>query len=128
MRHRARLPTLAASSTKRVMRHDDHLFPILPEPHRVTPGRPAARHGRAAIAIGAANGANPIAIVVPCHRVIGTSGDLKSYAWGLHRKRWLLEHEQAIGGRAETARANMGFRCRSKGSRVGVEWLFHNAP
>jgi len=69
------------------MRHDDHLFPILPEPHRVTPGRPAARHGRAAIAIGAANGANPIAIVVPCHRVIATSGDLKGYAWGLHRKR-----------------------------------------
>jgi len=51
---------------------------------------------RAAIDIGAANGANPIAIVVPCHRVISSNGDLKGYAWGLHRKRWLLEHEKAI--------------------------------
>ena len=51
---------------------------------------------RVAIEIGAANGANPIAIVVPCHRVIGKNGDLKGYAWGLHRKRWLLEHERAL--------------------------------
>lgn len=51
---------------------------------------------RAAIDIGAANGANPIAIVVPCHRVIASDGSLKGYAWGLHRKRWLLEHEKAI--------------------------------
>jgi methylated-DNA-[protein]-cysteine S-methyltransferase len=51
---------------------------------------------RAAIDIGAANGANPIAIVVPCHRVIGKHGDLKGYAGGFHRKRWLLEHEGAI--------------------------------
>jgi len=51
---------------------------------------------RAAIDVGAANGANPIAIVVPCHRVIASNGELKGYAWGLHRKRWLLEHEKAI--------------------------------
>jgi methylated-DNA-[protein]-cysteine S-methyltransferase len=51
---------------------------------------------RMAIDIGAAIGANPIAIVVPCHRVIGKNGDLKGYAWGLHRKRWLLEHERAL--------------------------------
>ncbi|WP_321934634.1 methylated-DNA--[protein]-cysteine S-methyltransferase [Paraburkholderia sp. J8-2] len=51
---------------------------------------------RAAIDIGAASGANPIAIVVPCHRVIASNGELKGYAWGLHRKRWLLEHEKAI--------------------------------
>jgi len=51
---------------------------------------------RAAIDIGAANGANPIAIIVPCHRVIASNGELKGYAWGLHRKRWLLEHERAI--------------------------------
>ena len=51
---------------------------------------------RAAIDIGVAIGANPIGIVVPCHRVIAGSGDLKGYAWGLHRKRWLLEHEKAI--------------------------------
>lgn len=51
---------------------------------------------RAAIDIGAANGANPIAIIVPCHRVIASNGDLKGYAWGVPRKRWLLEHERAI--------------------------------
>lgn len=51
---------------------------------------------RAAIDIGAANGANPIALIVPCHRVIASNGDLKGYAWGLHRKRWLLEHEKAL--------------------------------
>ena len=51
---------------------------------------------RAAIDIGAAVGANPIALVVPCHRVVGAQGELKGYAWGLHRKRWLLEHERAI--------------------------------
>jgi methylated-DNA-[protein]-cysteine S-methyltransferase len=51
---------------------------------------------RAAIDVGAANGANPIAIIVPCHRVIASNGELKGYAWGLHRKCWLLEHEKAI--------------------------------
>ncbi|MCP3715053.1 methylated-DNA--[protein]-cysteine S-methyltransferase [Paraburkholderia sp. CNPSo 3281] len=56
---------------------------------------------RAAIDIGAANGANPIAIVVPCHRVIASNGELKGYAWGLHRKRWLLEHEKAIPATCE---------------------------
>jgi methylated-DNA-[protein]-cysteine S-methyltransferase len=51
---------------------------------------------RAAIDIGVANRTNPIAIVVPCHRVIASNGDLKGYAWGLNRKHWLLEHEKAI--------------------------------
>ena len=51
---------------------------------------------RAAIDIGAAIGANPIAIIVPCHRVIASNGELRGYAWGLRRKRWLLEHENAI--------------------------------
>jgi methylated-DNA-[protein]-cysteine S-methyltransferase len=51
---------------------------------------------RTAVEIGAAVAANPIAIIVPCHRVLGAGGDLKGYAWGLHRKRWLLEHEGAI--------------------------------
>lgn len=44
-------------------------------------------------AVGAANGANPIAVVVPCHRIIGTNGHLTGYGGGLDRKRWLLEHE-----------------------------------
>jgi methylated-DNA-[protein]-cysteine S-methyltransferase len=51
---------------------------------------------RAAIDAGAAAGANPVAIVVPCHRVVSANGELKGYAWGLHRKRWLLEHEGAL--------------------------------
>lgn len=51
---------------------------------------------RAAVDAGAAAGANPIAIIVPCHRVLGANGDLKGYAWGPHRKRRLLEHEGAI--------------------------------
>jgi O-6-methylguanine DNA methyltransferase len=52
-------------------------------------GSPAASR-----AVGAANGANPIAIVVPCHRVIGASGLLVGYGGGLDRKTWLLEHER----------------------------------
>jgi methylated-DNA-[protein]-cysteine S-methyltransferase len=48
----------------------------------------------AARAVGAANGANPIAIIVPCHRVIGASGSLVGYGGGLDRKTWLLDHER----------------------------------
>jgi methylated-DNA-[protein]-cysteine S-methyltransferase len=44
-------------------------------------------------AVGLANGSNPIAVVVPCHRVIGADGTLTGYGGGLHRKLWLLEHE-----------------------------------
>ena len=46
-------------------------------------------------AVGAANAANPIAIIVPCHRVIGANGTLTGYGGGLDRKRWLLQHEAA---------------------------------
>ena len=45
-------------------------------------------------AVGAANGANPIAIVVPCHRVIGSNGSLTGYGGGLDRKTWLIDHER----------------------------------
>ncbi len=57
----------------------------------------AARIGRprAVRAVGAANGRNPISIVVPCHRLIGANGDLTGYGWGLERKRSLLELEGA---------------------------------
>jgi methylated-DNA-[protein]-cysteine S-methyltransferase len=44
-------------------------------------------------AVGLANARNPIAIIIPCHRVIGADGDLTGYAGGMHRKRWLLAHE-----------------------------------
>ena len=50
--------------------------------------------GDASRAVGAANGANPIAIIVPCHRVIGASGSLIGYGGGLDRKTWLLDHER----------------------------------
>jgi len=60
---------------------------------------------RAAIDIGAANGSNPVAIIVPCHRVIAKNGDLKGYAGGPHRKRWLLEHEGALPRRIEAPHA-----------------------
>ena len=46
-------------------------------------------------AVGTANGRNPIAVVVPCHRVIGVDGALVGYGGGLHRKKWLLAHEKA---------------------------------
>ncbi|SEI01018.1 methylated-DNA-[protein]-cysteine S-methyltransferase [Rheinheimera pacifica] len=49
---------------------------------------------KAVRAVGAANGRNPIAIVVPCHRVIGANGTLTGYAGGLDKKAWLLKHEQ----------------------------------
>lgn len=55
-------------------------------------GRPTAVR-----AVGHANGDNPISVVVPCHRVIGTNGSLTGYGGGIERKRWLLTHEQ--GGR-----------------------------
>ncbi len=46
-------------------------------------------------AVGAANGANPISIVIPCHRLRGADGSLTGYAGGLHRKEWLIKHEAA---------------------------------
>ena len=52
-------------------------------------------------AVGAANGRNPIGIIVPCHRVVGADGSLTGYAGGLDRKRWLLRHEATVRGRAD---------------------------
>jgi methylated-DNA-[protein]-cysteine S-methyltransferase len=52
---------------------------------------------KAVRAAGLANGQNPISIVVPCHRVIGSDGTLTGYGGGLPRKKWLLEHEGALG-------------------------------
>lgn len=60
-------------------------------------GALAARigHPKASRAVGLANGANPICIVLPCHRVIGADGSLTGYGGGIERKRWLLAHERA---------------------------------
>ncbi|HEV7922314.1 MAG TPA: methylated-DNA--[protein]-cysteine S-methyltransferase [Thermoanaerobaculia bacterium] len=57
-------------------------------------GRPAASR-----AVGAANGANPIPIVIPCHRVIGANRSLTGFGGGLPVKRWLLDHEARVAGR-----------------------------
>jgi methylated-DNA-[protein]-cysteine S-methyltransferase len=59
----------------------------------------AARIGRpnAVRAVGLANGSNPVGVVVPCHRVIGSDGSLTGYGGGIERKRWLLEHESRHG-------------------------------
>ena len=61
-------------------------------------GALAARIGKpsASRAVGLANGANPISIAVPCHRLVGADGSLTGYAGGLARKRWLLLHEGAL--------------------------------
>jgi methylated-DNA-[protein]-cysteine S-methyltransferase len=60
-------------------------------------------HPSASRAVGAANGSNPIAIVVPCHRVIGSSGSLTGFAGGIARKQWLLDHERRHTSPSTTA-------------------------
>ncbi len=69
----------------------------IPAGRTVTYGELARRIGRpsAVRAVGLANAANPVGIVVPCHRVIGADGALTGYGGGLDRKRWLLAHEAA---------------------------------
>lgn len=56
-----------------------------------TIGRPRAAH-----AVGGAVGHNPVAIIIPCHRILGADASLTGYAGGLERKQWLLEHEQRV--------------------------------
>ncbi len=71
--------------------------------HDIAPGETRTYAGQAALigkpaairAVGAANGANPISLVLPCHRVIGTGGALTGYGGSLPRKAWLLKHEGA---------------------------------
>ncbi len=69
----------------------------IPYGSTVSYGELARRLGdpRATRAVGAANGKNPIPIIVPCHRVVGARGELTGFGGGLDRKRWLLEHEGA---------------------------------
>lgn len=64
-------------------------------------GRPTATR-----AVGAANGRNPIPVILPCHRIVGSDGSLTGFSGGLHIKTWLLEHEQSIlHGRRATVRS-----------------------
>ena len=71
----------------------------IPYGHTVSYGYIAQRlRCRSAQAVGGAVGHNPIALIIPCHRVIGSNGQLTGYAYGLDRKQWLLSHEtQHIG-------------------------------
>jgi methylated-DNA-[protein]-cysteine S-methyltransferase len=71
----------------------------IPTGSTTTYGEIARRVGRprASRAVGLANSRNPVAIVIPCHRVVGAGGALTGYAGGLARKRWLLAHERGKG-------------------------------
>jgi methylated-DNA-[protein]-cysteine S-methyltransferase len=74
-----------------------HALPKIPAGTTMSYGAMAAKLDapRAMRAVGHANGSNPISVVVPCHRLIGADGALVKYGGGLHRKKWLLEHEGA---------------------------------
>ena len=70
----------------------------IPFGETISYGELARRIGQpnASRAVGLANGRNPISIVVPCHRVVGSNGKLTGYGGGLPRKRWLLDHERGV--------------------------------
>ena len=71
----------------------------IPYGHTVSYGYIAQRlRCRSAQAVGGAVGRNPIALIIPCHRVVGSDGHLTGYAYGLDRKQWLLSHEAQITG------------------------------
>ena len=84
----------------------------IPYGQTVTYAQLADRIGRptAARAVGLANGRNPISIIVPCHRVVGSTGALTGYGGGLENKAWLLAHERGVAGRTALA-ALTGDRC-----------------
>jgi len=74
----------------------------IPYGETVSYGEQAARLGdpRKARAVGAANGRNPIPIIIPCHRVVGADGSLTGFGGGIETKAWLLAHEERHSGRA----------------------------
>jgi methylated-DNA-[protein]-cysteine S-methyltransferase len=81
-------------------------------------GRPGASR-----AVGAANGRNPIGIIVPCHRVIGANGTLTGYGGGLDRKEWLISHEAAAIGVQDRANPPRGKLHPHKGSPKLIKCL-----
>jgi len=110
---------LAADGTdfqKRVWRQ----LQRIPFGETISYGEQARRIGqpKASRAVGRANGQNPIAIVVPCHRVIGADGTLTGFGGGIDRKKWLLDHEAS----AKRALMNAGDTIRrSRNSRRGPQ-------
>lgn len=79
----------------------------IPYGHTASYGQQAASIGRpkAVRAIGGANGRNPVAIVLPCHRIVGADGSLTGFGGGIAVKKWLLDHEQSMLHSATTNRA-----------------------
>ena len=73
---------------------------------------------RSARAVGAANGRNPLSIVLPCHRLIGANGALTGFSGGLEVKRALLEHEAATAARAEAAGSSRTHTSRARPRRT----------
>ena len=82
----------------------------IPYGETISYGELARRVGNpnASRAVGLANGRNPVAVIVPCHRVIGADGRLTGYAGGLDRKTWLLHHEAAVAAGANTISGAIG--------------------
>lgn len=83
-------------------RHAWTVLCTIPFGETVSYGEQAERLGdkRKARAVGAANGKNPISIIVPCHRVVGSNGSLTGFAGGVDTKRFLLDHERRAAGHA----------------------------
>lgn len=81
----------------------------IPHAETISYGELARRvaNPKAVRAVGLANGRNPLAIIVPCHRVIGANGALVGFGGGLDRKRWLLAHEQTHAPRRAPERLNV---------------------
>ena len=96
-----RLPPLDLSSGTEFQRSVWNHLRSIPFGETTTYAAIARAIGRADAvrAVGAANGANPIPVVVPCHRVIGSNGALTGFGGGLDVKRWLLDHEERVAGR-----------------------------
>ncbi len=84
----------------------------------ITYGALASHLGQASAsrAVGAANGKNPISLIVPCHRVIGTSGALTGYAGGLELKQWLLDHEATMARRCKGGLTPLSMRAVTRHS------------
>ncbi len=83
-----------------------HALAEIPYGETRTYAEQAARLGRpnAFRAVGAANGRNPLSIVLPCHRVVGSDGSLTGFAGGLETKRWLLQHDGSFSGKRASLR------------------------
>jgi methylated-DNA-[protein]-cysteine S-methyltransferase len=75
----------------------------------------AVGRANACRAVGSANGSNPLPIIIPCHRVVGTDGRLTGYGSGIDRKAWLLAHERAAAGAMDIGHAQLPFSFAHEG-------------